>query len=58
MAKPTDTKSHQRPLEQRAEHPPAEKQGRGIVLESEVRQYKPPPLLFGWHIRTLSQPRN
>lgn len=29
-------------LEKRAEHPPAEKQGRGLVLASEARQNKPP----------------
>lgn len=45
-------------LEKRAEHPPAEKQGRGIALSTEVRQRNPPPLLSGWHIRTLSQPQN
>ena len=58
MAKANEHKIPPTLLEKRAEHPPAEKQGRGIALTSVARQRKPPPLLSGWHIRTLSKLQN
>ena len=39
--------------------PPSRKAGEGgCIVERIARQRNPPPLLSGWHIRTLSQPQN
>ena len=39
--------------------PPSRKAGEGAcIVERLARQRKPPPLLFDWHLRTLSQPQN
>ena len=39
--------------------PPSRKAGEGdCIVERIARQCKPPPLLSGWHLRTLSQPQN
>ena len=38
--------------------PPSRKAGEGDCIVEVARQRNPPPLLSGWHLRTLSQPQN
>lgn len=58
-AQAKNTKSSRHLLEKRAEHPPSRKAGEGAEREDAMRlDALPPPLLSGWHLRTLSQPQN